>query len=1013
MIISDSLKAEIESLMSAYWGHYLRGEWNEAYAYFDEKATLIGSSSQEVYLKHDEIIGFFRDTADEVAGKVEFRNRDLNFVQADPYILINEFFDTYILYDDEWSFYSALRISTILNNTEKGWKIIHQHGSVPDYRANSNETLAFEHISKENIELREAVKRRTTELEQKNRELEIEASLDRVRARSIGMLKSIELQDVILLIYDEMKQLGIETDAVQVEIFRDGSDAINVWVANEFETYGSELAMYPVGDGVVENFVNARKNGAKEFFFSIDKEMKDQFYKEAFKQKDFSQMPEGKKNVIFNGEYLTVYAAIEIYTALHLVAFDRPDFDPEHKRILKRISEVFDQFYTRFLDLKKVEEQSREAGIEASLERVRSRTMAMHHSDELKNVIQQIYKEITHLGIEAMAADLLFYDESTTNFTLWVSGTDGTEGPIHVQDFPHSHQRNSYTAWKEGAKCKTTHLKSEDFKTYFEKFFDQEASLLSITDETKSFVTNLGEIHHTEAFTEHGCIRVASIHPLANDECAILERFASVFDQTYARFQDLLKAEHQAYEARVEASLERIRGLANAMNHSDDLEQIAEAMFHEMEILKIKPLRYGLAMIDQNETEGEIWASTVDDGRYLDQLGTLSLTWHPMLLKAIEVWKSQFEEFFYVLKGAELNSYYQKIATINPSVKNLDSLLDPNTEVVQYCSFFPFKTGILYSFTEQPPDEDGLSILKRFANVFSQAHTRFEDLQKSEEQDRLIREEKVRLEEALEELRTTQEQLIQQEKLASLGQLTAGIAHEIKNPLNFVNNFSDLSIELIEETREELSKTPADTEEAMFILKDVEANLKKIYEHGTRADSIVKSMLQHSRGGSGKMESTDLNALIKEYVNLSFHGMRAGKNPINVDLQFELDESIGKIPLITEDFSRVIINLSNNAFDAMRSKLSTTDYKPTLSVKTSISESNVFISIEDNGPGIPKEHKELILEPFFTTKKGKDGTGLGLSITNDIIKAHRGHLSIETEENKFSRFTICLMQNGV
>ncbi len=270
------------------------------------------------------------------------------------------------------------------------------------------------------------------------------------------------------------------------------------------------------------------------------------------------------------------------------------------------------------------------------------------------------------------------------------------------------------------------------------------------------------------------------------------------------------------------------------------------------------------------------------------------------------------------------------------------------------------------------------------------------------------------LKKSLHDLQSTQEQLIQQEKLASLGQLTAGIAHEIKNPLNFVNNFSDLSIELIEETREELEKDPADTEEALFILNDIEANLKKIHEHGSRADSIVKSMLQHSRGGSGKMEPADLNNLMKEFVNLSFHGMRAGDDPINVDINFELDESVGEIALIVEDFSRVIINLCNNAFDALRDKSITlqaggnSHYRPLLSIRTTSNGDNTTIEIEDNGTGMSKELKDKILEPFFTTKKGTAGTGLGLSITHDIIKAHGGKLEIDSIESERTIFKIII-----
>ena len=266
-----------------------------------------------------------------------------------------------------------------------------------------------------------------------------------------------------------------------------------------------------------------------------------------------------------------------------------------------------------------------------------------------------------------------------------------------------------------------------------------------------------------------------------------------------------------------------------------------------------------------------------------------------------------------------------------------------------------------------------------------------------------------RLNATLSELQSMQQQLVQQEKLASLGQLTAGIAHEIKNPLNFVNNFSDLNVELLEEARE-LAGDNANLKE---LLGDIEANLNKIHEHGRRADSIVKSMLQHSRGGSGKKEPTNINTVIKEYVHLTFHGMRAGKEPINTDIEFNLDEGIDAVPLIAEDFSRVIVNLCNNAFDAMRDKVkasNSNDYKPKLSVRTNSENGKVCVEIEDNGPGIPEKMKDKIMQPFFTTKKGKEGTGLGLSITNDIIKAHGGSIHIESEKNKGTKFIITLIK---
>jgi signal transduction histidine kinase len=280
------------------------------------------------------------------------------------------------------------------------------------------------------------------------------------------------------------------------------------------------------------------------------------------------------------------------------------------------------------------------------------------------------------------------------------------------------------------------------------------------------------------------------------------------------------------------------------------------------------------------------------------------------------------------------------------------------------------------------------------------------------------------VEETLKELKATQAQLVQQEKLASLGQLTAGIAHEIKNPLNFVNNFSEVSIEMIEEILDSRLKAQ-DTRHKMEadeieeeILEDIKANLKKIHEHGSRANGIVTSMLQHSRGGTGKKEPTDLNALIQEYVNLSYHGMRAGKNPINVEIDLDLDPEIKEVPLIKEDFTRVIINLCNNAFDAMRSKTNSEFiihnselYHPKLTVGTKAEKDLIFIEVADNGPGIPDDIKDKILQPFFTTKKGTEGTGLGLSITHDIVKAHGGDLSINSN-SKGSIFTITIPNNS-
>ena len=264
------------------------------------------------------------------------------------------------------------------------------------------------------------------------------------------------------------------------------------------------------------------------------------------------------------------------------------------------------------------------------------------------------------------------------------------------------------------------------------------------------------------------------------------------------------------------------------------------------------------------------------------------------------------------------------------------------------------------------------------------------------------------IEKAYHELKLTQTQLIQSEKMASLGELTAGIAHEIQNPLNFVNNFSDVNTELIDEAEQEM--VHGNIVEAKSILNDIKENEQKINHHGKRADSIVKGMLQHSRTSSGQKELTDINKLAEEYLRLAYHGLRAKDKSFNVEIKTDFDGSIGKINIIPQDIGRVILNLVNNAFYAVseRQKMEAVSYEPLVAVRTKRLNERIEIMVEDNGNGIPKKIREKIFQPFFTTKPTGQGTGLGLSLAYDIIKAHGGDIRVETKEGEGSELIIQL-----
>ena len=341
-------------------------------------------------------------------------------------------------------------------------------------------------------------------------------------------------------------------------------------------------------------------------------------------------------------------------------------------------------------------------------------------------------------------------------------------------------------------------------------------------------------------------------------------------------------------------------------------------------------------------------------------------------------------------------------------------------------SVFFFAEGSLNVITKDPLTKEECNLILRFANVFGMIYRRFLDIKQAEylaEQAELdlikLKEEKVRTETALSDLKAAQAQLIQAEKMASLGELTAGIAHEIQNPLNFVNNFSEVSHELLDEMKEELSI--GNPEHALEIAEDIKQNLEKILHHGKRADAIVKGMLQHSRTSTGQREPTDINVLVDEYLRLAYHGLRAKDKSFNAEFKTDLDPDLPIINVVPQDIGRVLLNLINNAFQAVSSPqpreggFTTTEgvVTPTVIVSTKQWKSpsgdlGAEIRVRDNGPGIPDAIREKIFQPFFTTKPVGQGTGLGLSISYDIIKAHGGDIQVDSRKGEGTTFIIIL-----
>ena len=466
-------------------------------------------------------------------------------------------------------------------------------------------------------------------------------------------------------------------------------------------------------------------------------------------------------------------------------------------------------------------------------------------------------------------------------------------------------------------------------------------------------------------------------------------------------------------EIEVEKALENVRVKALDMRNSSELSETSTLLFQQLKELKIDAIRSGVGIFDDENDAIELWVTSVSqDGKLFFVLDYINIGVHPVFENIIQSRNSQKPFALTKLVGKDLVQYYKTMSTYAAISKKRD---DPLTEF--FYSFF-FSAGTINVVTNKALTGEEEAIMLRLANVFGLLYTRFLDLKKMEEQAILINEEKNILETTLNNLKATQNQLIQSEKMASLGELAAGIAHEIQNPLNFVNNFSEVNKELLAEMNDEIARGNFD--EVKAIAKDITENEEKISHHGKRADSIVKGMLQHSRSSSGEMKLTDINMLCDEYLRLAYHGLRAKDKSFNAKFETDFDDNIGKINIIPQDIGRVVLNLINNSFYAVDEKKNApqsasgegAEYEPTVTVSTKKVGDKVLITVRDNGNGIPQKVLDKIFQPFFTTKPTGQGTGLGLSLSYDIVKAHGGELKVETKEGEGSLFSIELNQNS-
>ncbi len=839
------------------------------------------------------------------------------------------------------------------------------------------------------------------------REAKIEYALEKVRSRTMAMQHSDELPAAANLLFLEVQALGIPSWSAGYNILAEDKKSSTCIMSSEGQIQSAfHLPFANSGESSFAEWLEAIETGQSFFVQELSGKAIEVHYGY---MKTLPQVGQVLKELEDAGLSLPTYQInhLSFFNGGFLLFITYEQVPLAHD-IFKRFTKVFEQTYTRFLDLQKAEAQAREAKIEAALERVRSKTMAMQKSEDLSETAFVLFQQLKELGENPERIFISTFDDHEKNIVdIWGTTQGGNQlnKLFKVAADEPTVIAKIVAAWKEEKKSVVVDLSGNELSNYFQ--FLKNAGIPVAED----IITDRRV--QTAACFSKGVIGLTTQETIPQDSVQLLERFAGVFDLTYTRFLDLQNAEAQTHKAKIETALERVRARALAMQQPEELKEVAEVLRYEMGLLGVEELETcSIYINDVHAEKAECWYALKDlrstEKKLVNDHFALDLndTW--VGRQMLQFYNSSDKRTSIVMQGANRKEWISYCEEKSVYLRGYYGVEIPDRTYHLY----KFSHGAIGAAAVADISAESWSLLKRASSVFSLAYSRFKDLSQARTDLIKLKEEKKRAEDALTELQVTQKQLIQSEKMASLGELTAGIAHEIQNPLNFVNNFSEVSKELLDEMKQALEK--GDAVEAKEIMNDVIQNLEKINHHGKRADGIVKGMLLHSRSSSGVKEPTDINALCDEYLRLSYHGLRAKDKSFNATINTDFDESIGSINIIPQDIGRVVLNLLTNAFYACTEfSDSGTNKAPTVWVSTRKEGDKILVSVQDNGPGIPPKILDKIFQPFFTTKPTGQGTGLGLSLSYDIVtKGHGGELKVETKEGEGTTFIISFPTNS-
>lgn len=739
----NPLKSKISSarkVYQTYWDSYQKGDLQTFASTLDDTFEMIGTSETEVCHSKTDGIEFLKAQLHEIVGKVEMRNRQIDVLPVENLMLVNEQCDIYVLLGSEgsedWNFYSKIRISTWLRETESGWKVTQQHGSLPDMRVQEGETLAIEKISKENLELRDAVKRRTAELENKNRELAIEAALEKVRAVAMGMKKPEDLLDVCRVISDQLQVFGVEKIRnVQIAII---DENIGQYLCYQyFSPYDknavekTEYLKSPVEHGMVMQMLASRDG---YFIGALSSSELEEFRSH---RKEENHFPDPH----LDDTKELAYCFLSIGEGGLGLTLYQPMAD-DILTLFKRFHQVFSLAYQRFRDIQKAEAQAREAQIETALERVRARAMAMHHSDEIKDVARELRVQLATLGsgeLETCAVNL--YEVSEEYMESW-SALRPPGSKAEILEFHFQLPKKGIGIIEDI--LAVYHSGQEEFSIISEgaKGIQWMQKMKELIPDMYAAATVTPEFEHTGElkawwtgdFFSGGALLMVTLDPPQQESRLLLKRFTKVFGQAYQRFQDLQKAEAHAREVEIDLALERVRAQTMAMHNSEDVGKCVVKMFSELTALGVdEGTRFGIGILNHDNENNQLWTARKNGDEVNMHIGNIDMASHPLLKSARKAWLAQVPFHRYVLEGKDLLDYYQMLNNA-PDYKIQIPIEKLPKKEIQHC--FIFEHGFFYAFSPREFQPELIHITKRFSSLFEQTYRRYLDLVRAEDQAR-------------------------------------------------------------------------------------------------------------------------------------------------------------------------------------------------------------------------------------------------------------------------------------